>query len=326
MGQTIRSKTTRDAVRRFPQLPARTIARYLIQTNGNLYENDLEKARSSVRRVLGRNGKRTREKCLSYQYQLGDRQVKIPETWRKKISPHRLKEGLWGVLSDVHIPFHEPEPLEIALQYFEAEKVDGLFLNGDIMDCAAVSYWPTAKRDWNAEVVLCIDFFDHLRQRFPKKPITYKPGNHELRLPKAFLNNLPDLAETPIAAMETTLGFEARDIEFLDYFQMVYAGKLPVLHGHELMNISRTVNPARGLFLRTKNYAACSHCHTTSEHTTRDINDNVITTWSIGCLCDLSPEYNPFGNDWNHGFALFNIEKSGAFEVDNRRIIHGKVK
>ena len=105
------------------------------------------------------------------------------------------------------------------------------------------------------------------------------------------------------------------------------AGKLPVLHGHEIRNIQRTVNPARGLFLRAKSWAACSHCHTTSEHTTRDINGQVITTWSFGCLCDLQPEYNPFGNDWNWGFALVNVNDDGGFEVENKRIMpSGRVK
>jgi hypothetical protein len=52
----------------------------------------------------------------------------------------------------------------------------------------------------------------------------------------------------------------------------------------------------------------------------------LITTWSFGCLCDLEPEYNPYGNDWNWGFGLISIEKSGHFEVINLRVLpSGKV-
>jgi hypothetical protein len=126
--------------------------------------------------------------------------------------------------------------------------------------------------------------------------------------------------------METILGLEYRDIEFLDYLQLVMAGKLPILHGHEVPNISRTVNPARGLFQHTKTWAMCSHCHTTSQHPAKDIYGTLLTTWSTGCLCDLSPDYNPFGNNWNWGFALVNVEKNGDFEVENKRILpSGKV-
>jgi hypothetical protein len=60
-------------------------------------------------------------------------------------------------------------------------------------------------------------------------------------------------------------------------------------------------------------------------HTTNDVNDTMLTTWSFGCLCDLHPDWNPYA-DWNHGFALINIEKNGFFEVENRRILqNGKI-
>jgi len=318
----------RDTVRRFYHLPVRTIARYLINEYGDLFDGDLEKARTAVRYALGKCGERNREYSTHKELFRDDAaKVQMPRTWRVKRTPYRLPAGLWGVLSDVHIPMHEPEPLEGALQYMEAQKVDGLFLNGDMFDCASVSYWPSVKRDFNKELTLFIDFIDVLRYRFSGKPIVYKPGNHEYRLPRYFLAHAPELAATPFAAMETVMGFEERDIEFLDYFQPVMAGKLPVLHGHEIRNIQRTVNPARGLFLKAKNFAACSHCHTTSSHTTRDITGNVITTWSFGCLCDLQPEYNPFGNDWNWGFALINVHDNGSFEVENKRIMpSGNVK
>ena len=53
--------------------------------------------------------------------------------------------------------------------------------------------------------------------------------------------------------------------------------------------------------------------------------DELLTTWSFGCLCDLHPDWNPFGN-WNWGFAFVNIEEDGNFEVVNRRILSsGKV-
>lgn len=82
---------------------------------------------------------------------------------------------------------------------------------------------------------------------------------------------------------------------------------------------------ARGLFLKTKTFAACAHGHSTSEHSVRDINDVMLTTWSFGCLSDLHPDWNPF-SDWNWGFAIINVEANGFFEVENRRILsNGKV-
>jgi len=37
-------------------------------------------------------------------------------------------------------------------------------------------------------------------------------------------------------------------------------------------------------------------------------------------MCDLHPDYNPIGNDWNWGCALINVEKNGNFEVVNNKI------
>jgi predicted phosphodiesterase len=325
MGHPLKSEKVKEALRRFPNLPLRTLARYLLDTNGGLWDNDLDKIRDVVRYWAGKQGTNNRLRA-SDKSLFRDANVPLPPTWRTKRTPYQMPHGLWLILSDLHVPFHEQVPLEAAVSAGQAEKVDGVFFNGDFQDCAAISYWPTAKRDWNAEVEATTDTLDWLRHEFPDQTFIYKPGNHEYRLPRYFVSKAPDLAESPLAAMETVLDFESRDIEFLDYFQIVQFGKLPVIHGHEIRNINKSVNPARGLYLKAKTFAACSHCHSTSMHTPRTIYGDLLTTWSFGCLCDLNPDYNPYGTDWNWGFALINVEKNGNFEVINRRILkNGKV-
>jgi len=267
----------------------------------------------------------------------------MPQTWRRPRTDYALPVGLWLVLSDIHVPFHEPIPLETAIAWGQAQGVDGVLLNGDVLDCAAVSDWPNANRDFDRELETCMDMLDFLRHEFPaagkgKKPgkmIVYKPGNHEYRLPRYFTKKAPELSTSPLAAMETVMGFERetvmgferRQIEFLDYYQIVRAGSLPIFHGHEFRFLSRAVNAARGLFLRAKSWALCGHCHSTSEHTTRNVNGDLLTCWSVGCLCDLSPDYQPYGGDWNWGAAIVDVQKDGGFEVENRRILpSGKLR
>ena len=328
--QKIKRQIVRDTCRRFSHLPQRTIAKHILHQHGDLWSTkdrgpDFEVIRSAVRRVFGKNGEHNRENIKDKSL-FGNRKVEMPKTWNKVNTPHKLPPGLWLILSDVHVPHHVPLAVEAAIQAGQAEKVDGIFFNGDIQECASVSYWPSFRKDFNAEMEATIDFFDFIRGEFQTQKIVYKPGNHEYRLPRYYLSKAPELVNTPLAAMETVLGFEERGIEFLDYHQIVYAGKLPIIHGHEISNITRTVNPARGLFLRAKTFAACSHCHSTSEHTPKTLEGKLLTTWSFGCLCNLEPEWNPLGNDWNWGFALINVEKNGQFEVINRRILpNGKV-
>jgi hypothetical protein len=67
----------------------------------------------------------------------------------------------------------------------------------------------------------------------------------------------------------------------------------------------------------------CFHFHQTSEHTEPTISGEIITCWSVGCLCNLHPEYMPL-NKWNHGFAeIYN--EDGFFNVKNRKIINYKL-
>ena len=309
----------KDTIRQFSQFPTRSIARYLLEMYGGLFDYDIEKIRGRIRYYRGQSGESHRQEVKEI---IESDIIPLPETWNRPEEPYVLPEGKWLVISDAHIPFHSKKAIEAAIEYGIQENCTGVFMNGDMQDCQAVSYWPSMiRRNFMGEVSIFIDFLDHLRQKFPTAKIVYKPGNHEYRLPRFYAKQQPDLIGSPVAAMESLLDFESRDIEFLDYFQMVMAGKLPILHGHEIRQISRAVNPARGLALKAKTWAACSHFHTTSEHTGTNLLGAYLTTWSFGCLCDLKPEYCKYGNDWNHGFATIDIDKKGGFGVRNLRIM-----
>lgn len=294
-----------------------TIARYLLQKHPELF-GGLEEARTRVRYYTGKNGSSNITKNIGEL--IRDTPTDIPPTWRKKRDDYNLCAGLWLVLSDIHVPFHERKPIESAIKSGQIENVDGILINGDLHDCSSISYWGVSHRDFPRETELVIDFLDFLRSEFRGKKIVWKPGNHELRLPRLYITKVPELVEMPFLAMEAALDLDGRNIEFLDFYQVVMAGKLPIVHGHEVKSMSSLVNPARGLFLRAKGSAACSHCHRTSEHVETKLNGSVMTCWSFGCLCDLSPDYWPYGNSWNWGFALINVEKDGNYEVINKRI------
>ena len=126
------------ALRRFPPLPALTISRYILHSYGDQFDNDLELIRSRVRYYLGKNGDHNRKEIASKELFREGKKAKMPQTWRMIRKPYILPPGLWLALFDVHVPFHEPKPLEAAIRYGQAEKVDGILLGGDIWDCASV--------------------------------------------------------------------------------------------------------------------------------------------------------------------------------------------
>src|SRR5262249_6175101 len=134
----------------------------------------------------------------------------------------------------------------------------------------------------------------------------------------------PELLDLPEMAIEELLKLEDYDIECVKDMRPMMFGKLAVIHGHEdRFAITNPVNPARGLFLRSKTHSVCGHFHQSSQHSEGTLELHTISTWSTGCLCDLHPRYRPL-NNWNHGFATFEVDKEGVFEVRNLRIIHGK--
>lgn len=319
-----------EFIRRFPGLGKQTIAKMLVAADEQLFRNDVQFARDRVRYLMGAKGDRQR---LQRVHQGGEDvfhlgAVELPPTRRKVHRDYHLKPKFWAVFADIHFPFHEPMAVRAAIAYAKAEKVEGILFNGDLLDAQACSYWRSStKRDFNADLLAVIDFLDWIRQEFPDAEIVYKPGNHEARLPNYIMSNSDSLNEAAMISWQEFLGLEARGIEFLEYQQKVLAGKLPIFHGDEFSNIHRTVNPARGLFLRAKKWCMIGHCHTTSEHMEKDVDGLLLPTWSLGCLCDLSPDYARFGNNWNWGFALINVEAGGDFEVFNKKILpDGRVR
>lgn len=315
----------KDVCTNFPQFPTRSLARYVLDQHGGLWDYNLEKIRTSIRYFRGTKGELNRQRNKSI---IPVSETKImPKSWNRQVPPYQLGEGKWLVLADVHAPFHDVKALEAAIAYGQKEKCTGLFLNGDFQDCQAISFWPSVvRKDFMAELMVTISLLDLLNKEFPKAKKVYKPGNHEYRLPRYFAGHAPEFINSPVAAMESTIDFESRGYEFLDYYQLVYAGKLPILHGHEMRGISTVVNPARGLFLKSKSHALCAHFHRTSEHTDTNIKDEYLTTWSIGCLSNLHPDYNPYGGNWNWGFAVVSVDDNGYFTVHNKRILpSGKV-
>jgi hypothetical protein len=324
MTTTNKGNIIKEAVERYPSFGNLTIAKIVIHNQGDIFENNLERIRALVRHYRGAMGEQSKKYRVDGKPTTPKTQ---PLTWRKVRTPYNLSPGLWLILADVHAPFHDIKAVEAAIAYGKSQNIDGVLYNGDLQDCASISYWMSdRKRDFDKETETFIDFLDFLCYEFQGKKQVYKPGNHEYRLPRIYQSKMPELAGIPLAIMDEIYNFDGRGIEFLEYYQKVYAGKLPILHGHEVRNLAVAVSPARGLFLRFLSWGMCSHVHRTSENSERNIEGTLLTTWTTGCLCDLSPDYDPYANKWNHGSALVNVDKDGSFEVRNFRILpSGKV-
>lgn len=231
------------------------------------------------------------------------------------------------VLSDIHLPYHDEQALDIAIDYGIKNKPNAIILNGDTMDMYQASRFikdPTL-RNLAGEIEMTREFIQALKNEF-SCPIYFKMGNHEDRWQNYLKVSAPELLGIPEFHLSSLLRFGEYGVTEIKSKQIIKAGMLTICHGHEMGHaIFSPVNPARGLYMKAKVSAICGHHHQTSEHSEKDMAGNVVTTWSMGALCGLSPEYFPY-NKWNHGFAWVETDMSGEYEVKNLRIVDGKVR
>jgi predicted phosphodiesterase len=235
--------------------------------------------------------------------------------------------GTWLVLSDLHLPYHDPETIELAIDLADREKAVGVLLNGDVLDCHELSTFdrdPSAPR-YLAERETAIQFQEWLRFRLPDARIIWKDGNHEERLERYLWRHAPALYGLEGLTLPAIMRMKDFGIEHVGDKRVIHLGKLHVIHGHEYRPaIMAPVNPARGLFLRAKGNALCGHWHNTSEHHEPTIAGKPQGCWSVGCACNLNPAYSPL-NKWCNGFAMVEVYEKGEFSVRNYRVIGGEI-
>ena len=317
-----------DLIRACPDAPNLTLARRLYAENPELIAS-LESARSAIRTLRGAKGK------LEAKYAKPDLKRKgvphnplaLPEPESFDWSEYKLT-GVKrvGIINDVHIPYHDLSALTTTLQHLKKLAIDCLLINGDLLDFYQISRFLKDPRARNVagEIDDTKQFFQSVRSLFPKTRIIFKLGNHDERLDHYVMNKAPELLGIPEITLEKILDVKKYGIEVIGSKRPIYLGGLTVLHGHEFpMAVLSPVNVARGLFLRAKACAIQGHNHASSEHSEPDVRGKLITTWSIGCLCYLHPEYARF-NRWNHGFAIVEVDGK-SFDVTNKRIIEGRV-
>lgn len=336
------NKAAKEACEMFPDIPSRTLARMLRKERPLLFRS-IEQARDAVRYARGNRGKNSRrysKSKLLFRDNGKAGVVTIPEpvveSWEPLVvsGPARI-----GVLSDIHVPYHDGSAVEVAVKECKRHGCDTIILNGDTIDFYGISRFEKdpERRSPGQEIRDTVQMLRWIQSQFPKARLIWKDGNHDERWAKYCWQNAPVLWQLQQVRLSGVLGYEYAEQtgsestklekhgwEYLGDKRPILAGRLPILHGHEI-NATSPVNPARGAWLRTSHTVLIGHLHTTSQHTQPDLWHDETATWSTGCLCGLRPLYAPV-NKWNHGFAICDLTNDGEFDLRNLRITRGKVR
>ena len=318
-----KTDVVREYRAKFPDFPNLKLARIIYEREKPLF-NSVEQIRAIVRAIQGQRGGNT-TKHTHKQDARPYNPYKLPESDESTFEPFILKHKRILGLFDIHAPYHSISAITAALDYAKKEKPDAVVLGGDFFDFHGLSKYMTdpRKKNFAEELEIGCQLLTAI-QKATNCKIYYKYGNHDERYQHYLWMKAGELNGVEDFKLETIISKRVSGITFIGDKRIMKAGELNIVHGHEFASsIISPVNIARGLYLRAKANSICGHYHRTSSHTEQDINVKIVTTWSVGCLSELHPQYMPI-NSWNHGFCL--IDVSGReFEVRNKTIWKGKV-
>jgi hypothetical protein len=329
------SRVLRELTAKFPKMPHAGAARKAYKQYPHLWPNQ-EACLTMVRRIRGKQGTYHRDKNADDKslYETHERSrapvPKMPESIKRDApfvpfwlhGPRKILD-----LSDVHIPFHDESAFGLALAHGKKSKCDTILINGDFGDFYRISDHRKDKRkvEFYEERDLIVDGLKYVRHVFPNAEIVWKEGNHEYRLTNYLMTKAEELLDLPEFKFENFFKLNDVGITYVKDKRLIMCGKLPVVHGHEIDRWgARSVNAARTLFLRAKASCLQGHVHKHSSNTEVDIVGHVTGNWSVGCLCQLDPDWNPIMNGWMHGHAIINVGEQDDFEVENYKIIKGR--
>lgn len=322
--KSAKAAIARKLVDRLPNAPSKQLGRILYAENKETFPTE-NAAYCLIRQVRGAAGGRLRKNTkVTHPRPHGKpgQKPSCPPSSAEPWLPVQI-DGPAKVLSlsDIHIPYHDKGALESAVAFGKKLKPNVVLINGDFIDFHNLSRWEKdpKKRDTVYEITVGDKCLQWLRHKFPKARFIYKLGNHDERLTKYIWQKCPELYGLEGLELHNVLHFEDYGVERVND-NPIMCGKLPILHGHEAgKGISAPVNPARGLFLRTLHSCLQGHYHRTSTHCEPDMFKSETTTWSQGCLCDMTPEYARI-NKWNLGFAFIDVAKDGEYNLHNYRL------
>jgi predicted phosphodiesterase len=229
-------------------------------------------------------------------------------------------------IADLHGLFHDRKAIDITLNYAIKEKCDCVIILGDFLDnyqhsffsksnIIAEQFWK--ERDWGIDMLkLLQDLFGF---------VVLKLGNHDGRREKAIEQLPPKFADLiELASYEDYLRFDKSSVKFVEPYNIVQVGKLNCIHGDEIYG-GGGIHVAYNRLNKAFDNIISAHSHIISQTPPRaTISGEVFGSWTIGCLCNLHPRYNPI-NQWRHGFAIVEVEDDGMFIVNNRHIIDGRI-
>jgi predicted phosphodiesterase len=301
------------------------IATVLVSENPDIFK-DQEEARFHIRRALGsKGGDSVNEKSE----ELKARFALISEPVHELIdsTPFVMPQGYKSTLfiADLHSRFYNRQALEIAINDGIKQKCDSIIILGDFMDFYGDSKFDKnpsivqqfeAEREWGQDILkLLQDTFGY---------VVLKKGNHDIRRElhiQRLAAKMPEIQG--LESYSDYLFYEGTNTQFIEGHRVIEYGKLGCIHGHEYQG-GGGIHAAYNRLNKAKQNVVSAHSHISQRDIRMNLKGEPIGSWTLGCMCNLNPAYNP-KNDWTNGFGIGQKDASGDFEFENKVIFGSKI-
>lgn len=243
--------------------------------------------------------------------------IRLAKPKKKDIKPIKAL-----ILSDIHIPYHDPVALALALEYAKDYEPDHIVLNGDIVDFYGASAYrkdPLRINTLQDELDETVAFLRLLRSQHTDAKIDYVMGNHEDRIQRFLIDKAPELCSFDCLALDELLKLKELDIRFVDSKSTISLGELEVTHG----TIVRKWSGSSGKAHHEKfgGSVLIGHVHRlgTFYRTNRWGTHIAIENGFLG-RNDFEYVDRP---DWQHGFTAIEYLTDGTFTIRQHHIQNG---
>jgi predicted phosphodiesterase len=309
-------------------MPTLKLARIMYKENPLLF-TDVESARSALRVIEGKSGdtlrKQVKDKGFFNNTPRPLNPYNLPASDEDEYLPYILTGKKILVLSDIHVPYHSISALTAVFDYAKSAKPDTVVINGDLFDFHKLSKYTKdpRKRNFEQEIAVGAEVINLIKKHITENVI-FKHGNHDERYQHYLWTKAGEIAGLEDFELHNILVKRCGPIITVTDKRIMKAGHLNIIHGHEFVGGAGVpASVAKSFYDKGKSSVLGGHHHQSSEFTVTDMNGNMTTAYSSGCLSELHPQYMPI-NKWCHGAACVTID-GDTFHVHNFRIDKGKI-
>jgi UDP-2,3-diacylglucosamine pyrophosphatase LpxH len=243
-----------------------------------------------------------------------------------------MKEQTRLQLSDLHIPFEDPDLVKVWCRMLTDLQPDGIDIIGDLIDCYTLSRFdknPRRKQDIQVEVDKATVLLGEIRRLAPNVDIRYLEGNHENRLERMLWGSAKALGPLRNLTIPKLMGLKDLEIKYYVPANPYRIGDLYFLHGDVTRKQNFSKSPGGRAAADVAKAIGASvlmgHTHQMGYSSFRTW-ERVLESYEIGCMTRFDLEYIVGVPPWQQGWSMTHFLPSGRHEVQFVRVIESGPK